>query len=256
MPENAMDLPDIVLYFGLSAIAGAINAVAGGGTFLVFPVLILNGISAFSANILCTVSLWLGSVSSAIAYKGELRTDAKQLRIFIIISVLGSTLGTLTLLMTPEQTFSHMVPWLLLIATLIFTFGGRGIGFLNQFSSHTTIVRRLSCMAFQFAIAVYGGYFGAGIGIMMLAMLQLLGFTQIHQMNALKTILASTINATAIVIFVFSGKIIWPVAIVMTAGAVIGGYFGARLAVRVPPEKIRLLVSMIAFAMTAYFFVK
>jgi uncharacterized protein len=257
-----MDLLDIVLYFAVAAISGAVNAVAGGGTFLTFPVLILGGLSAVSANIMSTIALWPGAVASAFAYRSEIENDRQALIIFrdflkksILVSILGSILGTAILLMTPEVTFQALVPWLLLFASCIFTFGKRGFRFFNLFGEMNPR-RRFAGYALQFAIAVYGGYFGAGIGILMLAMLQLMGMREIHQMNALKTILGSAINGVAWIIFAFSGKIVWDLAIIMIAGGIFGGYFGARIAVRVPPEKVRILVSVIAFAMTAYFFVK
>lgn len=256
-----MNLQDIVLYAGLSGVAAAINAVAGGGTFLVFPVLILSGLSPVQANIACTMALWPGSLASATAYRGELGRDASELAGFrrflgaaVPVSMAGSALGTALLLLTPERTFSALVPWLLLSATLIFTFGRRALAQLNLFSPGGSGGRRRAAFALQFAIAVYGGYFGAGIGILMLAMLQLMGFSRIHQMNALKTVLGSAINAVAWAVFALSGRVLWPVALVMIAGAVMGGYFGARLALKVPPEKIRAGIGVLGFAMSAYFF--
>lgn len=247
-----MDLLDIVVFFAVSAIGSAINSVAGGGTFLVFPVLILGGMGSIQANIMSTIALWPGSVASAFAYRNERNIEHAKLKQFIIISILGSMVGTITLLATPERTFSAMVPWLLLAATLIFTFGRQMVAWMHK---HPDAKHEALGAILQFFIAVYGGYFGAGIGILMLAMLQLLGFMHIHQMNALKTILGSTINAVAVFIFLFSGKVIWTVAGVMIAGAVVGGYLGARLSLKVSPEKVRLLVSCIGFAMTGYFFV-
>jgi uncharacterized membrane protein YfcA len=256
-----MNLLDIVMYFSIAAAAGAINSVAGGGTFFTFPVLILHGISSIQANIVSTIALWPGSVASAYAYYGQIAKDADELVRFkrflrksMIVSIIGSAIGTALLLSTPERTFSAMVPWLLFTATLIFTFGRQMIRGLDVFSSHISPARRVAAEIFQFLIAIYGGYFGAGIGILMLAMLQVIGLSHIHQMNALKTILGSTINAVAWVVFALSGKVLWSVALIMIAGAVMGGYVGARLAVHVPPEKVRFLVSAIGFAMTGYFF--
>ncbi len=246
-----MTLLDICIYFAAGFVGSAINSVAGGGTFLTFPLLILNGMSALQANIMSTIALWPGSVASALAYKNERNIDRKQLTRFIIISILGSVAGTTTLLLTPEQTFEGLVPWLLLFATLLFTFG-RNLKLPASGSHHGAWLGFL----LQFAIAVYGGYFGAGIGILMLAMLQIMGFSHIHQMNALKTILGSTINAVAFGVFLFSGKVIWGVACVMIAGALAGGYFGARFALKISPEKVRFVVCVIGFVMTGYFFAK
>ena len=241
-----MALPDIALYLAIAAIGSAVNSVAGGGTFLTFPVLILNGLTPLQANIASTIALWPGSVASAVAFRSQRgHVERERLVPFIIISVLGSAIGTAILLLAPERVFSFLVPWLLLMATLIFTFG-------RYLTPHAA--GKHKAYALQFAIAIYGGYFGAGIGILMLAMLQVWGLTHIHQMNALKTLLGSAINGVAWVIFLFSGRVVWDVAAVMIVGAIVGGYAGARLSLRVDPGKIRALVSAVGFAMSAYFF--
>lgn len=251
-----MTLLEISLFFLAAAGGGAINSVAGGGTFLTFPVLTMFGMSSFQANIMSTIALWPGSVSSAFGYRKELFVKKQQLIQFMALSIIGSIAGAQVFLHTPELAFERLVPWLLLGATLIFTFGRKGIGWLNQFSDGVTPGRRMAGVGIQLVIAFYGGYFGAGIGILMLAMLQLIGMHHIHQMNALKTVLGSTINAVAVVMFCLSGHVQWDMAPVMIAGAIIGGYAGTRLALRVSPEKIRWLVSAIGFSMTAYYFLK
>lgn len=245
-----MTFLEIGIFFGVSFIAAAINSVAGGGTFLTFPVFILNGLSPLQANIMSTIALWPGTLASLYGYRGQLAADRRHMRSFLAIGLVGGALGAWLLLTTPERVFSALVPWLLLIATLIFTFGRHLIAYLPAIGTY-----KRAAQAFQLMIAIYGGYFGAGIGILTLAMLQLLGFNHIHQMNALKTVLTATINAATMLIFIFSGKVLWGLAVVMIIGAVSGGYVGARLALKVPPEKVRLLVSVIGFAMTAYFFV-
>ncbi len=242
-----MTLLDIALYFAAAFVGSAINSVAGGGTFLTFPVLILGGLTASQANIMSTIALWPGSVASALAYRGQLQVARSLLSRFVVVSVAGSAIGTFTFLYTPEAVFAWLVPWLLLVATLIFTFGGRvRIAKADMATTHGFVA--------QFFIAVYGGYFGAGIGILMLAMLQWLGLSHIHQMNALKTVLGSAINAVAVLIFVLSGSVLWPVAAVMIAGAVCGGVIGAKIALRVSPRIVRSLVIATGFATSAYFF--
>lgn len=243
-----MTLPDIALFFMAAMAGGAVNAVAGGGTFIVFPLLIWGGLGSVQANIMSTIALWPGSVSSVFAYRREISVSRKNLINLAIISILGSAIGTATLLLTPEALFQRLVPWLLLIATLIFTFGRR---FIKSGLPHEGGKKILFI---QFCIALYGGYFGAGIGILMLAMLQMMGMQSIHRMNAIKTILGSAINAVAVVIFISAGRVVWPLAAVMISGAVAGGYFGARYALKVSPQKVRMFVSCIGFAMTAYFF--
>jgi uncharacterized protein len=256
---NSMTLLDISLFFIAAVAGGAVNSVAGGGTFLVFPVLTMAGLSPFQANIMSTIALWPGTVSSAWGYRKELLVEKKQLKKFLIVSIIGSIAGTELFLHTSERAFERLVPWLILGATLLFTFGRKGIKALNQFSGevppgHKMVGRKIAGIALQLVIAVYGGYFGAGIGILMLAMLQLMGMQHIHQMNALKTVLGTAINAVAFVIFCFSGQVIWSAAPVMIIGAIIGGYVGARMALKVSAEKIRWLVSAIGFAMTMYYF--
>ncbi len=241
-----MEYLHLVALGGAAALGAAINAVAGGGTFLVFPLLILNGLGAVAANIMATIALWPGSVASSVAFKSQrAHLDMKRLIPLIVMSVAGSALGTWLLLSTPEALFAGLVPYLLLGATLIFTFG-RSLTIRSTGSKTAPLL--------QFPIAIYGGYFGAGIGILMLAMLQILGMRQIHEMNAVKTVLGSTINAVAFLVFVFSPLVVWDVALAMMIGAIIGGYAGARLSLHVSPQKVRLAISTLGFAMSGYFF--
>jgi len=193
-----------------------------------------------------TIALWPGSVASSVAFKSErANMDKKRLVPLIIISMIGSALGTWLLLSTPEAIFKELVPYLLLAATVIFTFG-RSLAIRSSGNNTAAWL--------QFPIAIYGGYFGAGIGILMLAMMQILGMKHIHEMNAVKTVLGSTINAVAFLVFIFSPLVVWNVAVVMIIGAIIGGYAGARLSLKVSPQKIRIFISAIGFAMSGYFF--
>lgn len=247
-----MDFLEIGLFFAVSFVAAAVNSVAGGGTFLTFPVFMLNGLSPLQANIMSTIALWPGAIASAHGYRGVAVADRRFLVPFLWIGVIGSACGALLLLATPEAVFTRMVPWLLLIATLIFTFGRRLISHLQRWVPAGAA--KSSSLLLQIVIAVYGGYFGAGIGILTLAMLQLLGFHHIHQMNSLKSWLVSVIHAVGVVVFIASGNVVWDAGVVMITGAILGGYIGARLALRVSPHYVRMLVSAIGFAMTAYFF--
>ncbi|MDX1975944.1 MAG: sulfite exporter TauE/SafE family protein [Rickettsiales bacterium] len=250
-----MTLLDAFLYFAVALAGGAINSVAGGGTFLTFPMLILNGLSPFTANIVSSIALWPGAVASAYAYRHQRVVEKKPMIVLSLASLIGSAAGAWILLASPETTFEFLVPWLMLLATLIFTFGKHGIALFDLGGHQVSNARLWAGFTLQCIIALYGGYFGAGMGIMMLAMLQVMGFTDIHRMNALKTVLGTLINAVAVFIFIFSDKVVWPVAGVMVVGAIIGGYVGARLALRVSPKKVRWFVSIIAFSMTAYFFI-
>lgn len=240
-------------YFAVSLIGAAINSVAGGGTFLTFPVFIQFGLSASTANIMSTIALWPGVLTSAYGYRRQLSLGKKQLLPFAVIGTLGGTAGAIWFLTTPEQTFAALVPWLLLVATSIFTFGRAALNKLDP-SRLPPRARIIFAVLLQIVIGIYGGYFGAGIGILTLAMLQLLGHDDIHKMNALKTILTASINFATVIIFIASGNVLWGHALVMITGALCGGYLGARLALRASPAHVRLLVSVIGFSMTAYFF--
>jgi uncharacterized membrane protein YfcA len=239
-----------LLLFLAAMAAGAINSVAGGGTFITFPALLFAGVPPIAANATCTIAIWPGAISSAFAYRKELNLQRKNLALMFGISLLGGGLGALTLLATPSATFEFLIPWLLLAATLLFAFSPS----LSRFTTHQKFPLLLS-YALQFSIAFYGGYFGAGIGILMLALLALLGMTEIHEMNALKTFLGTAINGVAVLVFVVSGAVVWSYAAVMVIGAIIGGYLGAHYAKKLPKQRVRQLVITIAASLTAWFFV-
>lgn len=248
-----MTLVEITLFFIVPAIAAAINSVAGGGTFLTFPVFIMAGLSPLQANVMSTIALWPGTISSSYGYRKELTVSRKRLLPLLLVCLIGGTAGSLTLLRTPETTFKQLVPWLLLGATLIFTFGRYGIERLHKKFPNAKEYHWLGILL-QIFIAFYGGYFGAGIGILMLAMLQLMGYSNIHQMNGLKTLLAATIGVAVVLVFLFSDVVVWNITAIMVAGGIFGGYVGARTALKVPPAHVRLLVSIIGFSMSVYFF--
>lgn len=244
-----------IFLFLVSALGGAVNSVAGGGSFLVFPALVLTGMSPICANATTTMALWPGSVTSAVAYRKQLPIERGELLALAIMSLLGGAAGASILLVTPEQIFRDLIPWLMLMATLIFTFGPSLLSRL-RLSGEISGMRRRIARLLQFVIGVYGGYFGAGIGILMLAMLQLLGYRHIHQMNAIKTILGSAINGLAVLIFILAGIIVWSKAIVMLVGGVLGGYLAATFAQRMNPKKVRIFISITGFVLTAFFFLK
>jgi len=247
-----LTVPTAVLLFVAAVVAGAINAVAGGGSFLSFPALLLAGISPIAANATNTIALWPGTVASAVAYRRELRDVRRELVALGIASLAGSWLGALLLLRTSNRAFVLFVPWLLLFATLLFSFGG-------------AMGRRLSrgaraplglAIVVQAVIAVYGGYFGGGMGIMMLAVLSLLGMSELHRMNALKTVLSAVINGVAVVVFIAAQAVVWTPGVIMVVGGIAGGYGGAAMARRVDPSIVRRLVLAIAWTITLYFFAK
>jgi uncharacterized membrane protein YfcA len=236
--------------FFAAVVGGAINSVAGGGSFVAFPALLFAGATPISANATNSVALWPGSAASAIAYRRELREVRKELVPLSIAALIGGICGSVLLLRTPEHAFVLLIPWLLLCATLLFSFGGA----LGARARGTKVPLPVAVGA-QLVISVYGGYFGGGMGIMMLAVLSLLGMTDIHRMNALKTVLATLVNGVAVVAFTVAGAVDWTRGSVMIAGGITGGYAGAAIARRVDAKHVRWVVMALAWTMTVYFFV-
>lgn len=253
-----MTLPQGAFLFAMALLAGALNSVAGGGSFFTFPTLLLTGVPSIQANATNTVALWPGILASIGAYRKELASYRGVLLPLVSISLLGGFLGALLLLNTPQKIFEQMIPFLMLLATLLFAFGGQITTRLRRRFTTTVTSSRLLLIGvglLQFIIAIYGGYFGAGIGILMLAGLALTGMENLHEMNAVKTVLAGCINGIAAVIFIIKGAVFWPEALLMAVGAMIGGYGGASLARRIDPRYIRIFVIVVGSALTIYFFI-
>ena len=254
-----MTLPNAILLFAAAALAGTMNSVAGGGSFISFPALIFTGALPIPANATSTVALWPGTVASAAAYRKRFPKNFRLLLEMIATSVAGGTLGALVLLRTPQTTFMRFVPYLFLLATLLLIFG-RQLATWVEATFKTSKQPRwrvvLASNFFQFLIALYGGFFGAGIGIMMLALLTLLRMEDIHAMNALKTLLNAAINGAAVITFIAAGAVLWPQALVMLGGAVMGGYGGAHFAQKLDPQIVRRFVIAVGIGMSAYFFLR
>jgi uncharacterized membrane protein YfcA len=256
----SMHFNHAILLFLAAVIAGTLNAVAGGGSFISFPVLLFTGVPAVAANVTNTVALWPGLAASTVAYLKRLNVPMRVLLPLLVTSVAGGWAGALLLLRTPQHTFLHLVPWLLLGGTLLFAFGNK-IRAIAGKAATVDDLRELSWQAItvtsilELLVAVYGGYFGAGIGFMTLGMLAALGMRDIHAMGAIRTLLAAAINAAAVVTFIVAGAVLWPQCVVMIAGALTGGWFGARYAQKADPQKMRYVVIGVGVAMTAYFFV-
>jgi uncharacterized membrane protein YfcA len=259
--QPALTWSNAFILGAVAVAAGAINSVAGGGSFLTFPALIFCGVTPLRANTTNTVAVWFGSLASVGAYRNQLGGQRRALFTLLITSLAGGLLGSILLLKTPDATFNLLLPWLLLTATLIFIFGHHLTALLRRMvhldiSRPQNMVPFLAGSALQLIIAIYGGFFGGGIGILMLALLTLLGYQEIHVMNGLKTVLATAINGIAVTAFVWADAVDWPQAGVMIAGSVVGGYGGAVLAQRVSPKFIRHLVMAIGIGMTIYFFAR
>ena len=238
-----------ILLFLAAAIGGALNAVAGGGSFLTLPALIVAGVSPVAANATSTLAFWPASLSSAFAYRGDIKTSRRWIAALGITSVAGGLAGALLLVRTSDSSFLRLLPWLMLTAAATFTFGHR----LRRAHWHPGLA---AVVVVQFFIATYGGYFGGGIGIMMLATMALVGMTNIHEMNGLKSFLGVSINAVALVTFILSGAITWKYGAMMAVGATLGGYSTAAFARKVDAKYVRTFVIVVGWGMTAYFFIK
>lgn len=236
------------------AAAGAINAVAGGGTLITFPTLLWFGTAPVVANATSTLALVVGTAGSVYGFRGHLGAVRPWLRRFVPVSVLGGVIGSILLTYTSNKTFSRLVPFLILFATLLFLVQGA----VRRLTQRELVPhappgegRIWGAVLFQVLVAVYGGYFGAGIGILMLASLGFIGFRNIHEMNTLKTVLGSLINLVAAVWFVFAGLIHWPKAGLMTCGALVGYYVGSHYSQRIPQQQVRYIITAVGFALSA-----
>jgi hypothetical protein len=246
-----------LLFIVLATVAGsAVNSIAGGGTLLTFPALVGLGVPAIVANATSTVALVPGTFSSLVGYQNELKGARAWAIRFAIPSVLGGITGALLLLVTSSEQFDAVVPWLVIGATVLFMLqrpvmrwlGSRAVGAGAPDDDPALRPPPMSVLLFQFGVAVYGGYFGAGIGILMLAALGFMGFTNIHRMNGLKSWGGMCANVVAAATFAMSDLVNWPIAGAMALAAIAGGYWGSRLAQRVPQERVRQAIVVIGFS--------
>ncbi|MQA28241.1 MAG: TSUP family transporter [Luteitalea sp.] len=276
-------------------VGGALNAVAGGGSFIVLPALLFAGVPPVAANATTTLALWPGSLASAVAYRREAAVARHWLMRLGGVSLIGGFLGGLLLVRTSDASFLRLLPWLMLLAAVTFTFGTPFTARLRTLGRVAPAPRRattgatsapppgsrdphpapgtaapapgtpdaaspgphpppLWSLPMQLAIATYGGYFGGGIGIMMLASLAIAGMTNMHEMNGVKSVLAVAINGVALAEFIVSGTVAWGPGMLMVAGGIAGGYAGASLARRFSGRVVRGFVTAVAWTMTIYFF--
>lgn len=257
MHTPVFNLLNAVLLFGAALIAGVMNAVAGGGSFVAFPTLLFTGVPAIPANATNTVALWTGLVCSGGAFRRHINVPWLVLSVLTAASLGGGVLGALLLLHTTAHTFLRVLPWLMLAATLLFIFGRRLVRPRDTAVVHdTTLTAMLLATGFQFLVAIYGGYFGGGMGIVILAMLTAFGMADIHRMNALKIVLSTATNGVAVAIFIASHAVFWRQALVMIVGAALGGFFGAHYSLRVPQKFVRWFVIAVGTGVTTYFFVR
>lgn len=245
--------------FLAAVLAGAVNSVAGGGSLISFPALVAFGQPAILANATNTAALWPGTLSSALAYRRDTELHKDLLLTLLLPSVLGGLLGAFVLVITPPRLFDRVVPFLVLFATLLFA--GRDViakatGQHADEKERVTSGARVGGFFFQLFVATYGGYFGAGIGILMLGSLSAMGLRDIHRMNGLKTILGTLINVIAFVFLALKGLVVWRLAALMAVGAILGGWIGARTAMRVDQRWLRAGVIAIGVVVSAWLFLK
>ncbi|MDB5735703.1 MAG: putative rane transporter protein [Mucilaginibacter sp.] len=232
--------------------AGIQNALAGGGTFITLPALMLTGMSALAANITSTIALFPGQLTSSWGGRGHVSgAGGLSFRALVIISLAGGILGAILLLVTPSSIFQHLVPWLVLFATSVFAWGS----FMPRKAERPPGLNAIGAGVAQFCIAIYGGYFGGGIGFLMLAALTAAGLA-IRNANATKNVLAGVMNASAVLIFVFSPQVHWLQAAIACAGAAIGGVLGGMMVSRVNQKVLRAAAVLIGVALTIGLFLR
>ena len=254
----AMDLTHGVISFGAGLIAGVMNAVAAGGTLLTFPTLVWLGLNSITANATSTVAVWPGVMSGVVAYRRELRTLERRFLYLAVPSLIGGLGGAYLLRLTPSTVFDRLVPYLILFATLLFMAQETIRHKMKDAhpEARKSIGWFLGAIVFQLIVGIYGGYFGAGIGILMLAAFGILGMTDIHQMNGFKNLLGGAINLLAAIYFISEKMVYWPDVGVMALGTVVGGYVGAGTACKLGRTVIRRIVILIGFAMAVSLFLK
>lgn len=249
-----MNLTGLAIAGGAAAVAAAINSAAGGGSFISFPALVFLGMPPIAANATNTAAMWIGQAGSIRGFRADMARPSHRFIAAMIVSALGGIAGALLLLHTPVHAFNAIIPWLLLFATLVFALSPA----ILKLAKRTTEVDDLAWWhsIVLFVIAIYGGYFGGGQGLVILAFFALIGMTNLRKMNALKSVLAFINNGVPVIPFAFAHVLAWDVALVMCVCATIGGYYGAVIVRRVPPRIMRIAIVVIGAATTVAFFLR
>lgn len=248
MPDPA----HLVLLLVAAFVAGALNAVAGGGSFLTLPALVFTGVPAVAANATGTVALLPGYVSGALGFRSDMQPPpGLSMGTLAAVSVAGGAIGAGLLLLTGDGTFRSLVPWLLLAATVLFAAAPR----IMQ-RAHGAPAGPARSIAGVLAVAIYGGYFNGGLGILLLALFGLLGQTNLNAMNGLKNLVSALLTAIAVAVYAWGGLVLWPQALAMMVAATAGGYLGARGARRVPAPVLRAAIVATGLVMTTLFFLR
>ncbi|HVV62328.1 MAG TPA: sulfite exporter TauE/SafE family protein [Pseudolabrys sp.] len=249
-----MSLLEITLLAVTGFAAGLVNAVAGGGTFFTFAAMVGFGMPTLNANATSAVALVPGSLASTVAYAKETRKNWRRAVPFVLLGLFGGIAGGYLLIRIGDEGFRPMVPWLIGIATLTFAFGARIRAFSAGLEGRHSAAMRAAAFALMGLVGIYGGFFGAGMGIMLLATLSIIGISEFHTANALKNIVATLSQAVAVVLFVANGLVFWREAAIVTAAGIAGGYLGVMAARRVPEPVVRGIVVAVGAALTVVFF--
>lgn len=249
---------DMLMLLLAGLLGGIINSIAGGGSFITFPALLLVGVPPIAANASNTFAACAGYISGTWALRSEIQTPRPRLIALSILSALGGGAGAYLLTLTDDRSFEAAIPWLLLFATLVFAFGSQMNRALQRWSSRSRRLGlvHLALMQLLFiGVSVYGGFFNAGLGIIILSYLSLAGYTQINEMNGLKLLFSTTISLCAILLFVLNDLIAWQETLAVLVGTLIGGYLAGHLSKRLPPQRVRQAILIASIGITAYFFI-
>lgn len=249
------DLPSLLVLFAAAFGAGALNAIAGGGSFLTLPALVLTGMPPLLANATGTVALLPGYAAAALGFRADLQAPAGlSLLTLAALSLAGGAIGASLLLVTDERTFSQLVPWLLLAATLLFACSP--LLLRKRASGQGGQATAAASAAGLLAVSIYGGYFNGGLGILLLALFSLLGQSSLNQMNGLKNVVSASITVIAVAIYAWGDLVAWPQALLMMTAATAGGYVGARAARRIAAPVMRAAIVATGLIMTVLFFLR
>ena len=248
---------DVIFLFMAGLIGGVLNSIAGGGSFITFPALVFVGVPPFLANATNTFSSCAGYFSGLYAFRHKLKEHKREILLTVIFSLLGGVLGASLLLKTPESSFENAIPWLLLFATLLFIFGARANVLLQAYSEKNKYTLHFKSIFLSFlllSVCVYGGFFNAGLGIVVLSYLTLSGHKDINIMNGLKLVVSSSVSLSAIFLFILNDSIVWLEGCIVLVGTLLGGYYSAHISMRLNQQYIRMFVILLSSFITIYFF--
>lgn len=246
-----------ILLFVAGVLGGILNSVAGGGSFITFPSLLFVGVPPIIANATNTFAACAGYVSGTYGFRQDIGKHPKAILLTVILSLIGGALGAYLLLSVSESLFLEAIPWLLLFATLLFLFGNKVSEWSGKVAQGASLHPAWSTAALSIClilVSAYGGFFNAGLGVIVLSYLVLAGYKDINQMNGLKLLVSSCVSLTAILVFVIDGSIDWPRGITVMLGTLLGGYVAARVSRNVPQHYVKAFVALSSIAMTMYFF--